>query len=141
MSDKTYTISELAKEFNVTTRTIRFYEEQGLVTPQREGQKRLYSSANRVRLQLILRGKRCGLTLKECVEVIDMYQPGRNNDQLRSLINTVQKRRKQLQRQKQDIDAMLAGLDEVQRLCENAIDDEQDSVDGSLSSTLMTQQQ
>lgn len=124
MSDQDYTISELAKEFGVTTRTMRFYEEKGLISPRREGQKRLYSSADRVRIKLILRGKRIGLSLAECVEVIDMYHPGHNNaDQLHSLISKLQSRRKLLKQQKQDIDEMLAGLTEVQNLCENALGD------------------
>jgi DNA-binding transcriptional MerR regulator len=94
MANKTYTISDLAQEFGVTTRTIRFYEEKGLVKPLREGQKRLYSPADRVRIKLILRGKRIGMTLKESVELIDMYDPSRNNtQQLNSLINTVSARR------------------------------------------------
>ncbi|HEY7776220.1 MAG TPA: MerR family transcriptional regulator, partial [Kineobactrum sp.] len=63
----------------MTTRTIRFYEEKGLVHPRREGQKRLYSPADRVRIKLILRGKRIGMSLEESVEVIDMYDPEHNN--------------------------------------------------------------
>jgi DNA-binding transcriptional MerR regulator len=121
--NKTYTITELAREFGVTTRTIRFYEEKGLVSPQREGQKRLYSPADRVRIKLILRGKRIGMTLQESVELIDMYEPRRNNArQLHSLINTVRERRTTLLQQRKDIDEMLAGLDEVQELCEQALD-------------------
>jgi len=120
--EKTYTISDLAKEFGVTTRTIRFYEEKGLVTPLREGQKRLYSPADRVRIKLILRGKRIGMTLQECVDFIDMYDPEHNNDeQLHSLIDDVKHRREKLQQQKQDIDDMLSGLEEVQTLCEAAL--------------------
>ena len=120
--DPTYTISELAKEFGVTTRTMRFYEEKGLISPRREGQKRLYSSADRVRIKLILRGKRIGMSLTESVEVIDMYDPEHNNaDQLHSLISTVQNRSELLQQQKRDIDEMLAGLREVQALCERAL--------------------
>ena len=122
MSGRTYTISELAKEFGVTTRTIRFYEEKGLISPRREGQKRLYSHADRARIKLILRGKRIGMTLKECVDFIDMYDPGHNNSgQLNLLINDVKLRRQQLQQQKKDIDDMLAGLDEVQELCEASL--------------------
>ena len=122
MPGKTHTISELAKEFGVTTRTIRFYEEKGLVTPLREGQKRLYTSADRVRIKLILRGKRIGMTLLECVEFIDMYDPEHNNaEQLHSLIDNVKDRREQLLQQKRDIDEMLAGLDEVQGLCEASL--------------------
>jgi len=119
---KTHTISELAKEFGVTTRTIRFYEEKGLVSPRREGQKRLFSNADRVRIKLILRGKRIGMSLQECVEFIDMYDPEHNNtEQLHSLIDDVKSRRKALLQQKKDIDDMLAGLDEVQGLCEASL--------------------
>jgi DNA-binding transcriptional MerR regulator len=122
MENKTYTISELAQEFGVTTRTIRFYEEKGLIQPLRDGQKRLYTPADRVRIKLILRGKRIGMTLQESVDLIDMYDPSRNNtQQLNSLINTVAIRRATLVQQKEDIDDMLAGLNEVQALCEKAL--------------------
>ncbi|MFT4519278.1 MAG: DNA-binding transcriptional MerR regulator [Halioglobus sp.] len=133
MTDKTFTISQLAQEFGVTTRTIRFYEEKGLVQPLREGQKRLYSPADRVRIKLILRGKRIGMTLQESVEVIDLYDPGHNNaQQLHSLISTITDRRNKLLQQKADIDEMLAGLDEVQLTCENSLLEE--STDTSKSS-------
>ena len=126
MNEQLYTISDLAREFGVTTRTIRFYEEKGLVTPRREGQKRLYSHADRVRIKLILRGKRIGMTLDECVDVIDMYDPEHNNtEQLHSLIANVQERRQKLLQQRRDIDEMLAGLDEVQALCEQSLAGEQ----------------
>ena len=122
VAKQTYTISDLAKEFGVTTRTIRFYEEKGLVSPAREGQKRLFSPADRVRIKLILRGKRIGMTLQECVEFIDMYDPEHNNaEQLHSLIDNVKGRREQLLQQKKDIDDMLAGLEEVQTLCEKSL--------------------
>lgn len=122
MSDKTYTISELAKEFGVTTRTMRFYEEKGLIRPRREGQKRLYSSSDRVRVKLILRGKRIGMSLDECVEVIEMYDPEHNNsDQLHSLIDKIKFRSALLEQQKKDIDEMLAGLKEVRNICERAL--------------------
>ena len=129
MQKQTYTISELASEFEVTTRTIRFYEEKGLVQPVREGQKRLYTAADRVRIKLILRGKRIGMTLKESVEVIDLYDPKRNNaEQLLSLINTISVRRARLLQQKDDIDDMLTGLNEVLRLCERALGKRQNKV-------------
>lgn len=129
---RVYTISELAQEFGVTTRTIRFYEEKGLIQPQREGQKRLYKASDRVRIKLILRGKRIGLTLAECVEVIDMYDPDHNNrEQLHSLIGKVSDRRALLLQQKQDIDEMLSGLDEVQSLCEKALREHPDSTDNA----------
>jgi DNA-binding transcriptional MerR regulator len=128
VSKQSYTISELAKEFGITTRTMRFYEERGLISPRREGQKRLYSSADRVRIKLILRGKRIGMSLNACVEVIDMYDPEHNNaDQLHSLINKVENRRQLLEQQKQDIDEMLTGLAEVQNLCESTLADIENS--------------
>lgn len=121
-TQQTYSISDLAREFDVTTRTIRFYEEKGLVSPRREGQKRLYSAADRVRIKLILRGKRIGMTLEESAEVIDMYDPAHNNEeQLQRLLQTVAERRARLVQQKKDIDDMLNGLDEVQALCEAAL--------------------
>ncbi|NQX88549.1 MAG: MerR family DNA-binding transcriptional regulator [Halioglobus sp.] len=129
MPDLTYTISELAREFGITTRTIRFYEEKGLVCPRRDGQKRLYTPADRVRIQLILRGKRIGMSLQESVEIIDMYDPQHNNStQLQALLSRVAERRVALQRKKQDIDDLLNGLDEVQQLCEQAL-----STHGALS--------
>ena len=122
MIGKTHTISELAREFGVTTRTIRFYEEKGLIQPLLEGRKRLYSSADRARITLILRGKRIGMTLQECVDFIDMYDPEHNNsEQLHLLIDSVKQRRERLLHQKMDIDDMLAGLDEVQGLCEKSL--------------------
>ena len=122
MAEQTYTISELAKEFDVTTRTIRFYEEKGYIQPLREGNRRLFSAADRVRIQLILRGKRIGLSLQESVEVIDMYDPKHNNaEQLHSLRLTVQERRALLERQQKDINDMLDGLAEVEAMCEQAL--------------------
>jgi DNA-binding transcriptional MerR regulator len=122
VSDKTYTISQLAEEFGITTRTMRFYEEKGLIKPQREGQKRLYSAADRVRIKLILRGKRIGMSLAESAQVIDMYDPKHNNaDQLNSLLNTVRSQRELLQQQKSDIDEMLTSLAEVEGLCSKAL--------------------
>lgn len=114
-----HTISELAKEFGITTRTIRFYEEQGYIKPQREGTKRLYSDADRVRIKLILRGKRLGMTLKESVEIIDLYQSDDNNhQQLSTLLMTINDRRDKLLQQQRDITETLNSLDEVRALCE-----------------------
>ncbi|HAN68813.1 MAG TPA: MerR family transcriptional regulator [Halieaceae bacterium] len=122
MTDRSYSISQLASEFGITTRTIRFYEEKGLIHPRRQGQKRVYSAGDRVRIKLILRGKRIGMSLQESVEVIDLYDPAHNNrGQLHSLIRTVQDKRERLLRQKRDIEDMLAGLDEVQALCEQGL--------------------
>ncbi|PID54786.1 MAG: MerR family transcriptional regulator [Gammaproteobacteria bacterium] len=115
-----HTISELAKEFDVTTRTIRFYEEQGYVKPRREGTKRLFSDADRVRIKLILRGKRLGMSLKESVEIIDLYQrdDSSNQQQLSTLLTTINERRDRLLQQQRDITEMLDSLDEVRALCE-----------------------
>ena len=122
MAKTSYSIPELADEFNVTTRTIRFYEEKGLIAPKREGQRRIYSPADRVRIKLILRGKRIGMSLAECVEIIDMYDPEHNNrDQLHSLLQRVQERRERLEQQRQDIDDMLSGLEDVKSECERAL--------------------
>jgi DNA-binding transcriptional MerR regulator len=122
VGERSYSISELAREFGITTRTIRFYEEKGYIHPRREGGQRRYTPADRVRIKLILRGKRIGLSLAESVEIIDMYQPGENNAaQLASLIDRIEARRAQLLRQRADLDAMLAGLDEVDSLCRDAL--------------------
>ena len=122
MPGRTYTISDLASEFGVTTRTIRFYEEKGLISPRRAGHRRLYSPADRVRIKLILRGRRIGMTLRECVGFIDMYDPEHDNaEQLRALLADIKQRRENLLQRKRDIDAMLAGLDEVQDLCESSL--------------------
>jgi DNA-binding transcriptional MerR regulator len=122
VGERSYSISELAREFGITTRTIRFYEEKGYIHPRRQGGQRRYTPADRVRIKLILRGKRIGLSLAESVEIIDMYQPGENNAaQLASLIDRIEARRAQLLRQRADLDAMLAGLDEVDGLCRDAL--------------------
>lgn len=122
MSKRTYSISELAREFGITTRAIRFYEEKGLINPQRNGQRRVYSPADRVHIILILRGKRIGMSLDECREVIEMYDPRDNNsEQIHALLGNLEQRRHKLEQQKQDIDDMLSGLNEVQALCENAL--------------------
>jgi DNA-binding transcriptional MerR regulator len=117
-----YTISELASEFDITPRTIRFYEEKGLLKPEREGQKRLFRQSDRVRLILILRGRRCGLTLEESGDIIDMYETGQNNaEQLHSLLGKIEQRRAILQSQLVDIRQMLEELDAVQARCEQSL--------------------
>ena len=120
-----YTISELAQEFDITTRSIRFYEEKGLITPQREGTKRLFSSADRVRLKLILRGKRLGMTLEESAEIINLYNPEDGNRRQRTqLIQQLQNRRQQLLAQREDIDLSLRELDQLQQHVEQQQEEE-----------------
>jgi DNA-binding transcriptional MerR regulator len=108
---KHYTISELAAEFDVTTRTIRFYEEKGLLTPERRGTSRLFSPADRVKLKLILRGKRLGLSLEEGREIIEMYDPEHGNvDQLQKLIDKIREKKQFLENQLLDMETMLGDL-------------------------------
>lgn len=121
---KNYSIGELAREFDVTTRTIRFYEDQGLVSPSRRGQTRIYSPADRVTLKLILRGKRLGFSLAESKELIGMYQPqGDNRHQLLALQEKIHQRRAQLEQQLHDIQAMQQELDDVEQRCIDAMND------------------
>lgn len=120
--NKTYSISQLAREFDVTTRTIRFYEEKGLLDPERRGQHRIYTPADRVRLQLILRGKRAGLSLEESREIIGMYDPsGDNSEQYFFLIDKVNEKQAQLEAQIEDIKHFIVGLQEVRQKCETAL--------------------
>lgn len=125
MSKKqTYSIGELAREFDVTTRTIRFYEDQGLVTPQRRGQTRVFTPADRVTLKLILRGKRLGFSLAESRELIRMYQPqGDNRSQLLALQGKIHQRRAQLEQQLRDIQVMQRELDDAEQRCLDALHD------------------
>ena len=107
-----YSIRELSQEFGVTTRTLRFYEEKGLLSPARSGQSRTYSAADRARLILILRGKTLGLSLEQSADLIDMYDPASNNrKQLETLIEKIQMRRDQLEQQKQELECMIDDLD------------------------------
>ncbi|RLQ21382.1 MerR family transcriptional regulator [Seongchinamella sediminis] len=122
--DKTYTISDLAREFEVTTRTIRFYEEKGLLSPTRQGQHRIFDKKDHARLELILRGKRAGLSLQESREIIEMYDPaGDNYEQYQFLLNKVDERQAQLESQLEDIKQLIEGLEEVRQRCTRALND------------------
>jgi len=115
MAKSSYSISDLAAEFDITTRTIRFYEEKGLLSPTRAGTSRIYTSADRVNLKLILRGKRLGLSLDESREIIAMYDPARGNvQQLEKLIAGIREKRYQLEQQLHDIEAMMVDLAEAE---------------------------
>jgi DNA-binding transcriptional MerR regulator len=113
-----YAIGALAREFAVTTRTIRFYEDEGLLAPERRGQARIYHARDRVRLRLILRGKRLGFSLAEIREILDMYEsePGEAG-QLGHLIGRIAERREQLERQRTDLDRMLADMAAIEARC------------------------
>ena len=117
-----YSISQLSKEFEITTRTIRHYEDLGLLAPARRGQTRVYSPADRIRLKLILRGKRLGLSLDDSREIIDMYEPGKTNvDQLRKLIDAIQSQRHKLNQQLDDISKLLQDLNKAETDCAEAL--------------------
>ena len=107
----TYSISELAREFDLTTRAIRFYEDCGLLTPQRQGRTRVYTARDRTRLKLTLRGKRLGLTLTEVKELVDMYDSPRDTQpQLKKFLTVLAEHRAQLEQQMADLNVT---LDEV----------------------------
>ncbi|NMM77955.1 MerR family DNA-binding transcriptional regulator [Acidovorax sp. SRB_24] len=110
----TYTISDLAKEFDLTTRAMRFYEDMGLLQPERTGpggRNRLYSARDRTRLKLTLRAKRLGLSLTEAKEIIDLYDSPRDTGvQLRKFLLVLADHRRQLEEQMADLEA---NLDEV----------------------------
>jgi DNA-binding transcriptional MerR regulator len=117
-----YTISELAAEFDVTTRTIRFYEEKGLLKPAREGNRRIYSPADRTRLRLILRGKRLGFSLDESAEIVLMYgSAGNNRKQLEKLIAGIREKQADLRQQQEDLAVMMADLQDAEKKCLEAL--------------------
>ncbi len=108
-----FSIGDLAREFDVTPRTLRFYEEKGLLNPDREGQNRVYGASDRTRLRLILRGKRLGLTLDESASLILMYDPASNNQhQLKALIEKIRESRVRLEEQLKDLQRMLSDVSE-----------------------------
>ncbi|BEV70632.1 MULTISPECIES: MerR family DNA-binding transcriptional regulator [unclassified Paludibacterium] len=122
MEQDTYTISELARDLDVTARTIRFYEEQGLIEPERRGQQRIFTRRDRARLKLILRGKRIGLSLAEIREILDLYQRARDEaQQSHLLLQLLTERRDQLLRQRQDIDEVLQEIDVLSAHCREVI--------------------
>ncbi|MEE4013376.1 MerR family DNA-binding transcriptional regulator [Roseibium sp. FZY0029] len=110
-----FTITQLTQEFDITTRTLRFYEAQGLVSPTRRGRQRLYTPGDRTRIKLILRGKRLGFSLNEIKEMIEMYgsAPGEAG-QLRLLLDRIAARRAELLEKQRDIELTLVELDDVE---------------------------
>ncbi len=114
----TYGIADLAREFDVTTRTLRFYEDEGLIAPERQGQRRIFSARDRVRLKLILRGKRLGFSLDEIREIINLYDaPPGEVGQIRFFLDKIRERRAALERQRDDIAATLGELADVEARC------------------------
>lgn len=126
MSDKKhFNISELAREFDVTTRSLRFYEDEGLLHPIRQGQARIFSSKDRARLKLILRGKRMGFSLAETRELFDLWDETLNGSekQLLKTLEVVRHRRAQLAQQKKDIAMMEIELDAHENRCRDALEE------------------
>jgi DNA-binding transcriptional MerR regulator len=110
-----YLISDISKEFAITTRTIRFYEAEGLILPIREGQRRIYQENDRIRIKLILRGKRLGFSIKEIKEVLSLYDPkSGNKNQLTTMLLKIESRRVTLEQQREDIEQMLVELENVE---------------------------
>lgn len=122
--DRVWSIAELADEFGVTHRAIRFYEDQGLISPGRRGSRRLFGPRDRVRLELITRGKRLGFALEQIRRIVDMYDqaPGESG-QLRYLLEQIAGRRAELEQRRRDIETTLAELDQVEQRCRLALHD------------------
>jgi DNA-binding transcriptional MerR regulator len=118
MTPRTWTIAELAREFGVTPRTLRFYEEHGLLAPERRGTQRIFHAGDRVRLELVLRGKRLGFPLEEIKKIVGMYDADTGEaGQLRYLLDQIRVRRSELEQRRADIDRTLDELDELERRC------------------------
>ena len=121
MSD-TWTITELAQEFDVTTRTIRFYEDKGLIAPERSKQRRIYHPRDRVRLQLVMRGKRLGFSLDEIQEMIDLYDADPTESaQLKMFIVKLRERRKLLEHRRNDINSVISEIREREQQCQKIL--------------------
>ena len=119
MPDQAYSIQQLSREFDITPRALRFYEDKGLLAPARRGTTRRYSDRDRTRLRLALRGKRLGFSLEECREIIDMYdrrQPSGARQLLR-LCDKIREHRAELVRKLHDIEATLVTMGEVEAKC------------------------
>lgn len=121
----TYTITELSREFDITPRTIRFYEDQGLLRPNREGtggRNRIYTSRERTKLKLALRGKRLGLSLSDIKNLIEMYSSPKDTEpQLKGFITVLAQHRAALEQQREDIDALLAEISTHEKECKRML--------------------
>jgi len=130
-TDKTYTIGELAEEFGITSRALRLYEEERLLDPQREGTRRIYNERNRVRLRLILRGKRLGWSLSEIRESFDLYDSNLGEEaQLLLMLEKLTLRRDSLKEQQKDIDNALRELERIAVDAKQALQDIQSGQSG-----------
>jgi DNA-binding transcriptional MerR regulator len=122
----TYTITDLAREFDITPRAIRFYEDQGLITPKREGANgrvRVYTARERTRLKLTLRGKRLGLSLSEIKSLVDMYEsPKDSAAQMKRFLVILAQHRATLERQREDLDVMLTEIAFHEKECKRVLE-------------------
>ena len=118
-----YSISDLSKEFDITTRSIRFYEDQGLLSPTRKGQTRIYNQRDKVRLKLILRGKRLGFSLAETGRLFELYDVDKTSaTQLNSIMTLIVQKKDDLKQQLDDISAVLIELNDLEDNCQNILD-------------------
>ena len=123
-NEVTYSIGELAKEFDITPRSIRFYEEQDLLSPERTGQTRIYCNKDRVRLKLILRGKRLGFSLAEIKNLFELYDSNANSMlQLEAMLQMTEQKRAILRQQLDDIQMLMNELDDVEKRCRDELAD------------------
>ncbi|WP_299013114.1 MerR family DNA-binding transcriptional regulator [uncultured Photobacterium sp.] len=120
---ETFKISELAKEFDITTRSIRFYEDVGLLHPSRKGSTRIYQHRDKVRLKLILRGKRLGFSLAEIRELFELYDTDQSKNQLHEMLRIIDDKQAILQRQLDDINAVMNELQTAKARCKQALID------------------
>ncbi|MDO6965852.1 MerR family transcriptional regulator [Rhizobium alvei] len=119
---KYYSITELTREFDISTRTLRFYEDEGLIHPERRGRTRLYRVADRHLIQQILRGRRIGFTIAEIREIIQVYNaPPGEAGQLRLLLAKVEEKRDGLRQKRKDIDETIGELDNIEEACLNRL--------------------
>jgi DNA-binding transcriptional MerR regulator len=119
---QTFTITELAAEFDITPRAIRFYEDMGLLEPGRKGRNRVYSPRDRTRLKLTLRGKRLGLALQEIKQLVDMYDSQASAaPQLRAFLTILAQHRGQLEQQRHDIEVTLAEIQQHEKRCRSLL--------------------
>lgn len=121
--DRTWTVGELADELGVTTRTLRFYESEGLLTPERVGGQRVYGVRDRARMRLILRGRRFGMTLAECREIVDMYDGAASSErrQLITLLGRLEEIGAELRRRQADLRRTIGEVDDVAAQCRNRL--------------------
>ena len=113
-----YTITELTREFDISTRTIRFYEDEGLISPLRRGRTRLFRHSDRQLLKNILRGKRLGFSIAEIREIMNMYKsPPGEAGQLQAIVRRVGAKRRELEQKRRDIDELLRELDAAEEAC------------------------